>query len=167
MSRVVIVIPLAPLVEGDSFLVAHWPLHITVVPPFSTSANTELLATVITHVTARHPPITVVAGDERLFGRNHTIPVTLVNDHPGLTELHRDLVAAVRPLAADPDERLFTATEFSPHVTVKNGRRVIAGDVLTLAQVALVDMAARADPSGRSVLSTSPLNHGLNDEWPR
>ena len=164
MSRVVIVIPLAPLVEGDSFLVAHWPLHITVVPPFSTSANTEALAAVIDNVAARHPPLAVFAGEERLFGRNHTIPVNLVDDHPGLRELHRDLVAAVRPLAADPDERLFTATEFSPHVTVKNGRRVTAGDVLTLAQVALVDMAARADPSGRSVLSTSPLHNGLNDK---
>jgi 2'-5' RNA ligase len=164
MSRVVIVVPLRPLTTGDSFLVPDWPLHLTVVPPFSTSASTETLATVIENVAARHPPLAVIAGEERLFGRNHTIPVNLVNDHPGLTELHRDLVAAVRPFAADPDERLFTATKFSPHVTVKNGRRVTAGNVLTLAQVALVDMAARADPSGRSVLSTSPLNKGLNDE---
>lgn len=164
MSRVVIVVPLRPLTTGDSFRVPDWPLHLTVVPPFYTHASTETLAAVIDNVAARHPPLAVFAGEERLFGRNHTIPVNLVDDHPGLTELHRDLVAAVRPLAADPDERLFTATEFSPHVTVKNGRRVTAGDVLTLAQVALVDMAARADPSGRSVLSTSPLNHGLNDE---
>jgi len=157
MPRVVVVVPLSPLRDGDRFRVEDWPLHVTVVPPFSTEASDDEIAGVIEGVTAEHPPFTARAGDERLFGRDNTIPVNLVDEHPDLTRLHRALVAALRPLATDPTERAFTAPVFVPHVTVKGDRRAIAGEQLDLRQVALVDMAARADPRGRSVLATAML----------
>ena len=157
MPRVVVVVPLSPLDTGDRFRVENWPLHITVVPPFSTEASSDDIAAVIEGVTTEHPPLTARAGDERLFGRDNTIPVNLVDEHPDLTRLHNELVSALRPLASDPAERAFTAPIFVPHVTVKGDRRTTAGEQLDLRQVALVDMAARADPRGRSVLATSTL----------
>jgi 2'-5' RNA ligase len=157
MSRVVVVVPLSPLRDGDRFRVEDWPLHITVVPPFATEASTGELAAAIAAVTAEHPPLTTHAGEERLFGRHNTVPVNLVDQHPDLTRLHVSLVAALRPLATNPDERALTSSEFVPHVTIKRNRRASAGEPLELRQVALVDMVARADPQGRSVLATSML----------
>ena len=67
------------------------------------------------------------------------------------------MVAAVRPFAAAPDEAAFIGTEFRAHVTDKHHARVQTGDTLELDQLALVDMAPRADPAGRAVLATIPL----------
>lgn len=157
MPRLVVVLPLAPLHTGESFLVHEWPLHITVLAPFATEAEPSVVARAIARATEGLPAITAAVGADELFGRRHNIPVTLVDDNEPLTELRRLLIANVRPLASAPDEPAFTGTDFRPHVTIKQDRRVDAGDVLVLDQVALVDMAARSLPGGRTVLATFPL----------
>ncbi len=157
MSRVVIVLPLAPLTTGESFLVSSWPLHITVVPPFETEADTAVLADALAAAAADQTELTVVAAGDDLFGRRHNIPVTLIADDERLSALRERLLAAVRPLAASPEDRAFSRPEFRPHVTVKGENRVHNGDELHLTQIALVDMAPRQSPGGRTVLATVPL----------
>lgn len=157
MSRVVVVIPLSPLTAGDSFLVSSWPLHITVVPPFDTEATTTEIADALASAVDGQPQFTVVAAGDELFGRLHDIPVTLIADDEPLTALRDRLVAAVRPLATTPGDRSFSRPEFRAHVTVKGESRVHDGDKLRLIQIALVDMAPRLSPGGRTVLATVPL----------
>lgn len=157
MSRLVIVLPLQPLQAGESFAVADWPLHITVLAPFLTDAAPADIAAAIASAVSGQGSLTVVAGRDELFGRRKDVPVTLIVDDGALARLHRSLVDAVRPFAADPAERAFTGPDFRAHVTVKGDSRVNEGDELSLAQVALVDMAPRMGPNGRSVLATVPL----------
>lgn len=158
MSRLVIVLPLTPLRTGESFAVHDWPLHITVLAPFTTDAAPDAVSDAIASVVSTQAAIPVVAGADALFGRRHNVPVTLIEEHPALLRLHADLIDAIRPLASTPDEPAFTGPEFRPHVTAKHHGRVHAGDRFTLGQVALVDMAPRSAPGGRSVLATFPLN---------
>ncbi|MFC5929103.1 hypothetical protein D6T64_14460 [Cryobacterium melibiosiphilum] len=157
-QRLVLVLPLEPLAVGDSFAVAEWPLHITVLPPFLTERTVDDVAVLIAEVAGTQPELRARAGSAALFGRKHDIPVTLVVENPELTLLHRRLVEAVRPLAARPDEPAFTGPGFRAHITVKGPSRVSKGDELILTQLALVDMAARADAAGRAVLATLPLH---------
>ena len=157
MSRLVVVLPLTPLRTGDSFPVADWPLHITVLPPFHTDAAASVIAGVIAVTAVGRTARTAVAGADALFGRREDVPVTFVAENPGLTELHRALVDAVRPFASSPDEPAFTGPGFRAHITIKNGVRVHEGEALTLTQIALVDMAPRAAAGGRTVLATFPL----------
>lgn len=157
MSRLVVVLPLTPLSPGESFLVPDWPPHITVLPPFNTDAPAADIASVLATATAGQAALTVTAGRDELFGRREDIPVTVMIENEALTALHRRLVDAVQPFAASPDEPAFTGPGFRAHVTVKRGGRVHEGDVLSLTQLALVDMAPRAAPGGRSVLATLPL----------
>lgn len=157
MSRLVIVLPLAPLAVGDSFAVQDWPLHITVLPPFLTSAEPAVITAAVAAACAGQGPLRVIADHDELFGRRHDIPVTLVREHPALTHLHRVLIDAVRPFAAAPEEPAFTGDGFRAHVTVKGAARVSAGEMLVLHQIALVDMLPRADPAGRTVLATHTL----------
>ncbi|TFC80570.1 hypothetical protein E3T23_08430 [Cryobacterium cheniae] len=157
MPRLVVVLPLTPLRTGDSFLVSDWPLHITVLPPFHTDAAASVIARVIAATAAGRTALTAIAGSDALFGRREDVPVTLVHADPALTELHRALVDAVRPVASAPDEPAFTGTGFRAHVTIKNGSRVHEGEALTLTQIALVDMAPRAAAGGRTVLATFDL----------
>ncbi|TFD28368.1 2'-5' RNA ligase family protein [Cryobacterium cryoconiti] len=165
MSRLVVVLPLTPLRTGDSFPVSDWPLHITVLPPFHTDAAASVIAHVISGVVAATiagapgggTALTPVAGADALFGRREDVPVTLIEDDPQLTGLHRALVDAVRPFASTPDEPAFTGPGFRAHITIKNGARVHEGQRLALSQIALVDMAPRSAASGRTVLATFPL----------
>jgi hypothetical protein len=157
--RLVIVLPLQPLRRGDTFLVQDWPLYITVLAPFLTEADAATLSERIRSGAEGFSALTVTMGTDTWFGRRHTIPVTLVDDAGSLGLLHLALSEAVRPLAATPDEAAFTGTEFRPHVTMKPHGRVHRGDTFLLSQIALVDMAARADANGRTVLATVDLNN--------
>lgn len=157
MPRLVIVLPLTPLRTGQSFLVPEWPLHITVLAPFATNEAPDVIAAAIASTVEGFPAITAVAGSDELFGRRHNIPVTLITQNPALSELRRLLVDGIRPFASAPNEPAFTGTDFRPHVTIKQNRRVDATDELLLDQIALVDMAARSLPGGRAVLATFPL----------
>jgi len=157
MSRLVVVLPLLPLHTGDSFLVPDWPPHITVLPPFNTDAPAADIAGVLAAAAAGQATLTVTAGRDELFGRRGDIPVTVMVENEALTVLHRRLVEAVRPFAASPDEPAFTGPGFRAHVTVKRSGRVREGDVFSLTQLALVDMAPRAALVGRTVLATLPL----------
>lgn len=156
MSRLVIVLPLSPLQVGDRFPVQEWPLHVTVLPPFTTDATGTEIGDAIRSVASEHSAVRMVAAGDELFGRRHDIPVTVVAENELLTTLHHELRAAVRPFAAQPDEPAFTGAGFRPHVTVKLPARVHEGDTFTLAQLAVVDMAPRAS-AGRAVLATIDL----------
>lgn len=158
MPRLVVVLPLSPLREGESFAVKNWPLHVTVLPPFLTEAAPRDVADAIAAVASRHPAIEAVAGLDDLFGRRHDVPVTLIDESAALTGLHHALVDAVRPLAVAPDEPAFTGSGFRAHVTIKPPRRVHDGDRLFLSQIALVDMVPRSAEAGRTVLSTIDLS---------
>lgn len=157
MPRLVVVLPLTPLETGASFFVAAWPLHITVLAPFETDASPDEIARATAAALAGFPAITVVAGQDELFGRHHDIAVTLIDENAALTRLHDLLVAVLRPLATSPAEPAFSGPDFRAHVTVKSQGRVHAGDALRLTQIALVDMVPRASSSGRTVLATLKL----------
>jgi hypothetical protein len=126
-------------------------------PPFLTDAPADAIAATIGAATRTQPALTAVAGPDELFGRRHDIPVSLIEPAPGLTALHRTLVAAIRPFATEPDEPAFTGSGFRAHVTHKPPARVYPGDILTLTQLALVDMLPRAHSAGRTVLAAQPL----------
>jgi len=157
MPRLVVVLPLEPLRTGDSFAVERWPLHITVVPPFLTDADPETVREIIAAATSPLQQFSVIAAEEALFGRRENIPVTLIAESEPLLQVHRVLVDALRAVAASPDEPAFTGSGFRAHVTIKNGNSIQGDAVLPLMQVALVDMAPRADPTGRTVLATVAL----------
>ena len=156
MSRLVVVLPLSPLREGDRFAVRDWPLHITVLPPFRTDATGAQIGAAIRSAVSGQSAIRVVPAHDEKFGRRHDIPVTVMADNAQLTSLHHALRDAVRPFAAAPDEPAFTGDRFRPHVTMKPHGRVHAGDEFTLTQVAVVDMAPR-ESAGRAVLAVTDL----------
>jgi 2'-5' RNA ligase len=156
VTRLVIVLPLSPLTEGDTFAVSHWPLHITVLPPFRTDATGSEARDAIRSAASGRSALQVVAAHDEMFGRRHDIPVTVMADSEQLTSLHHALRNAVRPLAAVPDEPAFTGERFRPHVTMKPHGRVHEGDEFTLTQIAVVDMAPRSSV-GRMVLATIDL----------
>src|SRR5690606_40631815 len=102
MSRLVVVLPLSPLREGDRFAVHEWPLHVTVLPPFKTDATGAEIADAIRSATAGNSALRMVAAGGELFGRHYDMLVTLLAEKEQLIALRRTLRAAGLPLAAEP-----------------------------------------------------------------
>jgi 2'-5' RNA ligase len=162
MARFVVVLPLVPLVEGDEFTVADWPLHVTLVEPFEAHVTGEAVAGILGRVEgigSDGSPIRAAAGDEALFGRRRDVPVTLVHDAGELATLRdrstRALIAAGIELRARLD--------FRPHVTRKHHGALSPGDRVVLDTVALIDMRPTEGAHHRRVVAAWRLGSRSNE----
>jgi 2'-5' RNA ligase len=134
-GRWVVVLPLEPLRAGDVFSVGQWPLHVTLVEPFTTAIDADALGAALEPLAASTAPVPVTIGPDALFGPKHDIPVSLVEDGGRLAPLRADAQDALRALAVDLRH---PRTDYRPHVTAKRHGRVREGDRLTLELLTLV-----------------------------
>lgn len=154
MARFVVVLPLSPLTAGESFTVAAWPLHVTLVEPFATDRPADVVAVALGGVGRTARTISCTAGERAMFGRRHDVPVTLIRDGGELAALRATALAALA--AADIDAG-HVRTDYRPHVTVKRHGGVAPGDRVVLRQLALVDMRPSTGAHHRRVLGAWPL----------
>jgi 2'-5' RNA ligase len=154
MARFVVVLPLAPLVAGDEFTVADWPLHVTLVEPFQTGRDAGDVARIIGDAVAGAEAVSATAGEEALFGRRRNVPVTVVRDSGALVALRESTLAALRHAGVDVAR---SRLEFRPHVTHKRHGRLRLGERVDLRVVALIDMRPAQGAHYRRVVGTWPL----------
>ena len=156
MSRLVVVLPLEPLGVGDGFTLKDWPLHLTVAPTFvigdDVATDTAKVLAAISPVLTKQQHLTVRAGLDSGFGHSGKIPVTLIEPSVDLVGLHDRLVAALLGVGAAFDDPEFVGKGYQPHVSVTRSARVSLGEVRTLRQAALVDMAPAGDRRLRRVV---------------
>ncbi len=150
MARFVVVLPLEPLAAGDAFAVADWPLHVTLVEPFSVeSATTDVIAA-LHPVAAGADVVRASAGHDALFGRRHDVPVALVHDGGGLTELRERALTALGGIGVAIGR---SHREFRPHVTHRPHGRVRFGERLDLGCLTLIDMRPAEGSGHRRVVA--------------
>jgi len=137
MARFVVVLPLDPLAAGDEFTVADWPLHVTLVEPFSTELTAEAVTGVLDPIAASADVVRAAAGHDAMFGRRRDVPVTLVHDGGELAALRERALAALGAVGVDLHR---SRLEFRPHVTHKHHGRLRFGDRVVLECLALIDM---------------------------
>lgn len=137
MARFVVVLPLVPLEAGDEFTVAEWPLHVTLVEPFSTELPAATVAGALARVAAGATMIHAAAGADAMFGRRRDVPVTLVREGGELSALRERALAALGMVGVDLGR---PRPDFRPHVTHKDHGRLRFGDRVALECLALIDM---------------------------
>jgi len=135
MARFVVVLPLAPIVVGDEFTVAQWPLHVTLVEPFETEVGADDLGAALAPVAGRARPIPIVVGADAMFGPRRDILVSLVHDDEHLAALRAHAMEALVERAVGLGH---TRPDYRPHVTAKRHGRAHEGDRLTLDTLVLV-----------------------------
>jgi 2'-5' RNA ligase len=150
MARFVVVLPLVPLIAGDEFTVADWPLHVTLVEPFQTDLPSSAVAEAVGRVAAEAAVVRASGGDEAMFGRRRDVPVTLVDDAGTLEPLRERALAA---LGSAGVHLARVRPDFRPHVTRKHGRLLRPGEPVVLDTVALVDMHPAVGSHHRSVVA--------------
>jgi hypothetical protein len=154
MPRFVVVLPLQPLSPGDRFTTRDWPLHVTIVPVFTSTATAPDVAALLE---VALPAVTIVAGPDEGFGPKNALPVTVVRPSAELDALHRSLVDALAPIAPQFQHPGYTLDGYRAHITVKRSFRAVEGERYRLEQLALVDMQPGQELGMRVVLAVSPL----------
>jgi 2'-5' RNA ligase len=157
MPRLVVVLPLAPLEDGDGFPLSAWPLHVTVAPTFEITESIETVVEAIRPAVARSTELPLVAGGNEGFGRALDIPVTIVVPTPELLLLHRELVECLTLLGAAFDDPDFIGDGYRAHITKTRTACMYPGESMTATQAALVDMRPMGDARLRQVVWTAPL----------
>lgn len=137
MARFVVVLPLVPLAAGDEFTVADWPLHVTLIEPFTTELTASDVVSVLAAVASGATVIRGAAGADAMFGRHRDVPVTLVRDGGELAALRERALAALDAVGVDLGR---SRLDFRPHVTRKRHGRLRFGDRVVLECLALIDM---------------------------
>jgi len=94
----------------------------------------------------------LTAGEPANFGRNGSIPVTLIEPNDRLQRLHEGLLDVVESLRGRVATSAYTRSGYRPHVSHQGTKQLKTGDRLVLDRVALVDMAPGGIHSSREVL---------------
>jgi hypothetical protein len=135
----VIVAPLDEMPLGFEFRTDAWPLHLTVVPPFTTRLPLQRATDVIESACLGIPPSSARAGRRALFGRHRDVPVVTLDPEPALHALHVALLDALEPFIAQGGDPRHVRDGYRPHVTAQRGREIAPGASVLVDRVALVD----------------------------
>ncbi|VXB86530.1 conserved hypothetical protein [Arthrobacter sp. 9AX] len=168
MRKLILVAFVEPVSEGAVFPRTDWPLHITLVrfdvgtpagadarPALSGSAS-DAVTEQVAALAAPHAEAALGArltvGSDAGFGRNASVPVSLIEPQPDLQNLHGQLVGAVGSLGGKILTPAHTLSGYRPHVSHHGDKRLNPGNAVVLDRIALVDMAPDGDRTVRRVL---------------
>ncbi|MFJ6027215.1 2'-5' RNA ligase family protein [Pseudarthrobacter sp. NPDC092424] len=146
--------------EEQVFLRTDWPLHITLVrfdADASTGGDPAAAVAAAADAPARAALGTMLRiGEDAGFGRDGSVPVSLVEAQPQLQTLHEELVRAVSGQGGRILTPYHTLSGYRPHVshrgTTPDTKRLRPGDAVVLGRIALVDMAPGGDRTIRRIL---------------
>ncbi|WP_374200977.1 2'-5' RNA ligase family protein [Arthrobacter sp. AK04] len=169
MRNLIFVAFVEPVAEGSVFLRTEWPLHITLVRFDVGTADSADSADVAVRLAGLAGPYAAAALGANLqveedagFGRNGSVPVSLVQTRPDLQALHEQLATAVESSGGRILTPAHTRSGYRPHISHQHGRRLYPGENLVLDRIALVDMAPDGDHTVRRILRlwALPENRG-------
>jgi 2'-5' RNA ligase len=150
MGVYVLVAFVVPVQAGLVFPRSGWPLHITLVR-FDTRETAEVVSARLDGVLPARLGFGVNIGRDAQFGRDASVPVSLVEPEPALHLLHTAALDALGPQVHLPGAQ-HNRSNYRPHVT-HAGERLQPGEQVWIGQVALVDMRPDNDPRLRRVLA--------------
>ncbi|NNC10437.1 2'-5' RNA ligase family protein [Planctomonas sp. JC2975] len=157
LRRFVIVAPLVPLRVGDEFAADAWPLHVTLVPPFSAPMAPPALSRIIETACNGIATLTVHATGKQFFGRRRDVPVVTLDLSPELLRLHVALLDALEPSIRQPFDAHHVRDGYRPHVTTRHASDIQPGSAVSLPTVASVDQHPDGDRHRRRVVSMTVL----------
>jgi len=151
MGAYVVVVFVRPVPAGHTFPRSDWPLHITLAR-FDSKETPSGIAERVGGTVSGLLGFDVRTGADDFFGRNRSVPVSLVEPHPQLQLLHDRLLDA---LGADVHllSPQHARRNFRPHISHQAEGRLQPGEIVRVEQAALVDMRPNGDSNHRHVLA--------------
>ena len=140
--------------EGTVFPASNWPLHSTIADTFAIDWDIHAMTEKLAELLKDHLQATSVAEDDRFFGYNEEIQVTLIKKTDSLARLHYDVIELLEQGGWKPNDPQFAKEGFLPHSTVQLHGRLKKGDEVTFDALSIIDMFPNEDPHQRKVLRT-------------
>ena len=135
----VIVALLGALPRWHEFRADAWPLHVTLVPPFTTGAAAPNVERVVERVCRDFSPVDARVLARELFGRRRDVPVVTLEPSGALQDLHVRLLDALEPVVIGSTRSPHVRSGFRPHVTDRAGAAPSPGTLVRLSHVAVVE----------------------------
>lgn len=143
--------------EGTEFSSDKWPLHSTVADVFAVNWDTPTLTEKLARGIGNCVIATSIAENDRYFGDNGEIQVTLLQKTDSLVKLHHDVVGLLEEGGWTPNDPQFAKESFLPHATVQPHARLNEGDEVTFDTLSIVDFYPNEDPYMRRIIKTIPI----------
>src|SRR5215217_6203373 len=136
MRNLILVAFVEPVTEGQVFPRTDWPLHITLVrfdAGITDGADpAERIAALAEAPAAEALGASLTVGKDAGFGRNGSVPVSLIQPQPDLQTLHGQLVGAVARVGGKVLTPAHTLAGYRPHVSHHGDKRLNPGDAVVL-----------------------------------
>ncbi len=140
--------------EGTEFPASDWPLHSTIADTFTIDWDVPTMVEKLTELLKDHAQATSEVEDDRFFGDNGQIQVTLIKKTDDLVKLHYDVIDLLEQGGWKPNDPQFAKEGFLPHSTVQPHSRLNKGDEVIFNTLSIIDMFPNQDPYQRKVLKT-------------
>lgn len=139
---------------GTQFSASSWPLHTTIVDVFAIEWDVPTMAEKLAELLKNYAQATSIAEDDRFFGEQGQVQVTLLRKTDSLIELHYDVIDLLEQGDWKPNDPQFAKDGFLPHSTVQKHARLNNGDEITFTTLSIVDFFPDEDPYERKILAT-------------
>lgn len=106
--------------EKDQEFDDPWPLHITLVPPFS-DARQRVLLRELNGFAQRRLPLETKLGEWVLFGPQNDVPAALVEPARDLRTLHTDLMACATVAGGTMVDTDYIGYKYNAHISNRDG----------------------------------------------
>src|SRR6266496_1644924 len=140
--------------EGTEFPASDWPLHSPIADTFTIDWDVPTMVEKLTELLKDHAQATSEVEDDRFFGDNGQIQVTLIKKTDDLVKLHYDVIDLLEQGGWKPNDPQFAKEGFLPHSTVQPHSRLNKGDEVIFNTLSIIDMFPNQDPYQRKVLKT-------------
>lgn len=139
---------------GTQFSASAWPLHSTIADTFAIDWNVPTMVEKLTELLSTHMQATTVVMDDRFFGDQGQVQVTLLQKTDRLAKLHEDVIALLEEGNWKPNDPQFARGGFLPHATVQPHGRLTKGDRVMFNTLSIIDFFPEEDPYQRRLLAT-------------
>lgn len=99
------------------------PMHSTAMHWFTSNESAERVIEVVSGVLTQEEPITLIGGQEDLFGPNKTTPVNVIKNRESSDELHKNLYQKLGTIPVEHVAPYWTLDGYNPHVSAVDGVR--------------------------------------------
>ena len=135
------------------FQKSDWPLHVTIVRPFSSSKAPEEIIKSLTTLCAKTSQLKTIGKSREMFGPENDIHVTELEKTPELQALHEKAIKAIEPI----EFTSFEYPNFRPHITDQGNGSFVVDQEVILTSLSLVKISGHE----REVLHTATLRDKL------
>ena len=143
--------------QGTTFSAAAWPPHLTLVDVFAMNTHSGAVAAKLENIALTTEPIQCQITGYDYFGPQQNIHVALLQKSTQLVRLHTIITTYLQTVHAIYNEPQYVNNGFCPHITLPPGETIATGSVVTISNIALIDMFPNDNPFQRTILQRHSL----------